>query len=117
MRKLLQQWPAIVPIIILAIYGIIVKWLDNFYATDGRSLQYRAVIVLVIFTIIMPLICLSLEIVGLLRAIKAYKNLDEDEPYRMRRCKVHLVFLYFGEILLTLIWLVADIYIAIPVFA
>ena len=116
MRKLLANWTAMVPLIILAIYALSLKWLDNLYATDGRSLQYRAVIVIFVFTVIVPLICLTIEVIGLVRAIKANKNLDEDEPYSVRRRSIHLVFLYIGEILLTLIMLVANIYIAVQLF-
>ena len=116
MRKLLVHWTAIVPLIILAIYALSLKWLDNLYATDGRSLQYRAVIVIFVFTIIVPLICLMIEVIGLVKAIKANKNLTEDEPYSVRRRSIHLVFLYIGEILLTLIMLVANIYIAVQLF-
>ena len=116
MRKLLAHWPAIVPLIILAIYALSLKWLDNLYATDGRSLQYRAVVVIFVFTIIVPLICLMIEVIGLVKAIKANKNLTEDEPYSVRRRSIHLVFLYIGEILLTLLLLVANIYIAVQLF-
>lgn len=116
MRRLLVHWTAIVPLIILTIYALSLKWLDNLYATDGRSLQYRAVIVIFVFTIIVPLICLMIEVIGLVKAIKANKNLTEDEPYSVRRRSIHLVFLYIGEILLTLIMLVANIYIAVQLF-
>lgn len=116
MRKLLVHWTAIVPLIILAIYALSLKWLDNLYATDGRSLQYRAVIVIFVFMVMVPLICLTIEVIGLVRAIKANKNLTEDEPYSVRRRSIHLVFLYIGEILLTLIMLVANNYIAVQLF-
>lgn len=116
MRKLLAHWSAIVPLIILAIYALSLKWLDNLYATDGRSLQYRAVVVIFVFTVIVPLICLTIEVIGLVRAIKTNKNLTEDEPYSVRRRSIHLVFLYIGEILLTLLLLVLSIYIAIQLF-
>jgi len=116
MRKLLAHWPAIVPLIILAMHALALRWLDNLYATDGRSLQYRAVIVIFIFTIIVPLICLTIEVIGLVRAIKANKNLTEDEPYSVRRRSIHLVFLYIGEILLTLLLLVTSIYIVVQLF-
>ena len=116
MRKVLAHWPAIVPLIILAMHALALRWLDNLYATDGRSLQYRAVVVIFAFTVIVPLICLTIEVIGLVRAIKANKNLTEDEPYSVRRRSIHLVFLYIGEILLTLIMLVANIYIAVQLF-
>ena len=116
MRKVLAHWPAIVPLIILAMHALALRWLDNLYATDGRSLQYRAVIVIFIFTIIVPLICLTIEVIGLVRAIKANKNLTEDEPYSVRRRSIHLVFLYIGEILLTLLLLVTSIYIVVQLF-
>ena len=116
MRKLLAHWPAIVPLIILAMHALALRWLDNLYATDGRSLQYRAVVVIFVFTVIVPLICLTIEVIGLVRAIKANKNLTEDEPYSVRRRSIHLVFLYIGEILLTLILLVSSIYIAVRLF-
>lgn len=116
MRKVLVHWPAIVPLIILAMHALALRWLDNLYATDGRSLQYRAVIVIFIFTIIVPLICLTIEVIGLVRAIKANKNLTEDEPYSVRRRSIHLVFLYIGEILLTLLLLVTSIYIVVQLF-
>lgn len=116
MRKVLAHWPAIVPLIILAMHALALRWLDNLYATDGRSLQYRAVIVIFVFTVIVPLICLTIEVIGLVRAIKANKNLDEDEPYSVRRRSIHLVFLYIGEILLTLLLLVSSVYIAVQLF-
>ena len=116
MRKVLAHWPAIVPLIILAMHALALRWLDNLYATDGRSLQYRAVIVIFIFTIIVPLICLTIEVIGLVRAIKANKSLTEDEPYSVRRRSIHLVFLYIGEILLTLLLLVTSIYIVVQLF-
>lgn len=116
MRKLLAHWPAIVSLIILAMHALALRWLDNLYATDGRSLQYRAVVVIAVFTIIVPLICLTIEVIGLVRAIKADKNLDEDEPYSVRRRSIHLVYLYIGEILLTLLLLVSSIYIAVQLF-
>ena len=116
MRKELAHWSAIVPLIILAMHALALRWLDNVYATDGRSLQYRAVVVIFVFTVIVPLICLTIEVIGLVRAIKANKNLTEDKPYSVRRRSIHLVFLYIGEILLTLIMLVANIYIAVQLF-
>lgn len=116
MRKVLVHWPAIVPLIILAMHALALRWLDNLYATDGRSLQYRAVVVIFVFTVIVPLICLTIEVIGLVRAIKANKSLTEDEPYSVRRRSIHLVFLYIGEILLTLLLLVSSIYIAVQLF-
>ena len=116
MRKVLVHWPAIVPLIILAMHALALRYLDNLYATDGRSLQYRAIVVIFVFTVIVPLICLTIEVIGLVRAIKANKNLTEDEPYSVRRRSIHLVFLYIGEILLTLLLLVSSIYIAVQLF-
>lgn len=99
----------IIPLLILLSNGLILKIFDGDYLSlsDDMTAFYGIMIVLTVS----PVVCLIIEIMGFVRAVGCYREIDEDEPYSVKRKGIGYVILHGGAILITIVWFCAMLYI------
>ena len=68
----------IIPLLILLSNGLILKIFDGDYSSlsDDMTAFYGIMIVITVS----PVVCLIIEIMGFVRAVGCYREIDEDEP-------------------------------------
>ena len=98
----------IIPLLILLSNGLILKVFDGDYLSlsDDMTAFYGIMIVLTVS----PVVCLIIEIMGFVRAVGCYREIDEDEPYSVKRKGIDYVILHGKVILITIIWFCAMLY-------
>lgn len=101
----------LIPLILLFACALFLKTIDTGYfsAPDNELVFYIIIIALVII----PLICLFIELPGLIKSVKVCKQIDGDEPYSVKRRGVRFVLLHVGAMIFTVLWLVSMLYITL----
>lgn len=101
----------LIPLILLLACALFLKTIDTEYFSvpDNELVFYIIMIALVII----PLICLFIELPGLIKSVKVCKQIDGDEPYRVKRRGVRFVLLHVGAMIFTVLWLVSMLYITL----
>ena len=108
---------AVLPLVIAAVDMLLIKGLTVLNAKQGDTANeavMEAAAVAVVITA--PVLCFIPEIIGLFTSIRMHKSLDIDAPYITVRNSIGRISLFAAEILLTLLWLIASVYITIEFF-
>lgn len=92
----------IIPLMLLAVNALILKEIDVDYiiATDDKTTFYIILCIL----IISPTVGLIFETIGLVKAVRSYRQIDEYVPYSEKRKGRRDIFIFGGTILLTALW-------------
>ena len=92
----------IIPLILLAVNALFLKSIDigDITVSDNSSAFHIILIILMIN----PSVCLILETIGLVKAVRGYRRLNEDMPYSEKRKGIHCICLYGGAMLFTALW-------------
>jgi hypothetical protein len=110
-RKIIKKYIfLIIPLLILLSNGLILNIFDGDYSSlsDNMTAFYG---IMIVFTV-SPVVCLIIEIMGFVRAVGCYREIDEDEPYSIKRKGIGYVILHGGAILMTIVWFCAMLYIS-----
>ena len=99
----------IISLILLIANGLILKVCDGGYVRLSGNLQTFYLIMIIL--VISPIVSLIVEIIGLKKAVSSYRQIDENEPYSVKRKGIRYMSLVAGGLLLTIVWLCAVTYI------
>ncbi len=99
----------IIPLMLLVSNRMILKIWGGGYA--NLSVNRNAFYLIMIILLLSPVVSLILETIGLVNAVRNYRQIDVDEPYHVKRRRIGYTSLFGGALLLTVVWFCAMLYI------
>lgn len=104
----------IIPMMLLILNVVILKVFDGGYAKLSGNMNMFYLIMLIL--LITPSVCLILESIGLIKAVREFRKINENESYNVIRGGIRYISFFGGALLLTALWFCAMIYITVQYF-
>lgn len=99
----------LIPLMLLCACGLFLKIIDiGFFTEPDNDFKFYMIMIALV---IIPLICLFIELPGLIKSVKAFKLINEDEPYSTKRRGIRYVLLHVSAMIITALWLGSILYI------